>query len=65
MTFRGVVSEVYEAGSIEEAVNMATVVAQKDDIVLFSPACKDATMDYAQRGDTFVSEVNKRNSENH
>ena len=50
------------AYSIEEAVNKASLIAQKNDIVLFSPACKDGDMDYSNRGDTFVREVHKLNT---
>ena len=63
MTFKGVVNEIYEAGNIEEAVSMASIVAQENDIVLFSPACKDDALDYTQRGETFVNEVKKMNIE--
>lgn len=61
MTFRGVVSEIYEASSIPEAVNMASIVASENDIVLFSPACKDKEMDYLERGQAFVNEVKQLN----
>ena len=59
MTFKGTVNEIYEAASIPEAVNMASIVAEENDIVLFSPACKDHEMDYAERGKMFVEEVKK------
>lgn len=59
MTFRGVVKEIYSAGSIEEAVSMASILASENDLVLFSPACKDNEMDYNERGDRFVEEVKK------
>lgn len=59
MTFRGTVNEIYEAESIHEAVNMASIVAQENDIVIFSPACKDENMKYNERGNTFVKEVQK------
>ena len=62
MTFKGVVKEIQEADSIEEAVSKATIVAKENDIVLFSPACKDSTLDYAQRGETFVNEVKRMNA---
>lgn len=64
MTFKGNVNEIYEAASIEEAVNIASIVAQENDIVLFSPACKDQKMDYAVRGDTFASEVKRLTANN-
>ena len=59
MTFRGVVKEIYNANSIEEAVSMASILAEENDLVLFSPACKDNDMDYNERGERFVEEVSK------
>lgn len=59
MTFRGVVKEIYSASSIEEAVNMASILASENDLVLFSPACKDSEMDFNERGERFVEEVKK------
>ena len=59
MTFRGVVKEIYHAHSIEEAVSMASILAEENDLVLFSPACKDNGMDFNERGERFVEEVNK------
>ena len=59
MTFRGVVKEIYNASSIEEAVHMASILADENDLVLFSPACKDNEMDYDERGKRFVEEVKK------
>lgn len=59
MTFRGVVKEIYGAHSIEEAVRMASILAEEDDLVLFSPACKDQHAGYCDRGDLFVEEVKK------
>lgn len=61
MTFRGVVREIYSAGSIEEAVHMASILAEENDLVLFSPACKDQKTGYNDRGDLFVKEVKKLN----
>ena len=63
MTFQGAVHEFYSAASIEEAVGLASGIARKNDLVLFSPACKDNDMNYAERGDTFVNEVHKLNPE--
>ncbi|MBR4392329.1 MAG: hypothetical protein IKT08_09535 [Bacteroidales bacterium] len=61
MTFKGTVHEIYAASSIQEAVSMASIVAQENEIVLFSPACKDNDMGFADRGDTFVREVHQLN----
>ena len=63
MTFKYVVDEIHEAGSISEAVRMAYAIAEENDIVLFSPACKDKEMDYATRGNAFVKEVKTINSQ--
>ena len=62
MTFQSVVREIYDASSIEEAVNMASIIADENDLVLFSPACKDQEMDYAERGDLFITKVKTLNS---
>ena len=62
MTFKYVVDDIYEAGSFAEAVHMASAIAEENDIVLFSPACKDNEMDYATRGNAFVKEVKTLNS---
>lgn len=59
MTFQSVVREIYDAASIEEAVTMASVIAEENDLVLFSPACKDDEKNYSNRGDIFVEEVKK------
>ena len=59
LTFSSVVKEIYHANSIEEAVSMASILAEEDDLVLFSPACKDSEMDYNERGERFVEEVSK------
>jgi len=44
------------AGSIGEAVSMATEIAQTGDVVLLSPACAshDWFNNYAERGDAFI-----------
>ena len=57
LTFNGAVNEIHAADSLAEAVHMASAIAEKNDIVLFSPACKDREMDYADRGKMFVEEV--------
>lgn len=61
MTFRDVVREIYNANSIEEAVRIASIIAEENDLVLFSPACKDQATDYNDRGDLFVKQVRKMN----
>ncbi|MBO6026892.1 MAG: hypothetical protein J6P73_06555 [Bacteroidales bacterium] len=57
MTFKGVVNEIHKADSLAEAVDKASLIAVKSDLVLFSPACKDLEMNYADRGQAFVSAV--------
>lgn len=59
LTFNGVVDEIHEADNMEEAVQKASLIAGKNDIVLFSPACKDNDMNYNERGLAFVSAVNE------
>lgn len=63
MTFQGVVREIYDASSINEAVNMASIIADENDLVLFSPACKDQNMDYAERGKAFIDNVKSLTSQ--
>ena len=63
MTFRGVVNEIYEASDITEAVKVASIIAEENDMVLFSPACKDQEMGFDERGNTFVNEVKSLNSQ--
>ena len=62
MTFHGAVKEIYSANSIEEAVHMASILAEENDLVLFSPACKDSEANYNERGDQFVKEVQTLNA---
>lgn len=59
MTFKGVVKEIYEAADLAEAVKMASIIAEENDMVLFSPACKDQETNYEERGNRFVEEVKK------
>ena len=63
MTFKYVVDEIHEAKSFAEAVHMAYAIAEENDIVLFSPACKDKEMDYVTRGNAFVKEVKSLHSQ--
>ena len=63
MTFQNVVSEIHQADSIAEAVHMASAIAEKDDIVLYSPACKDNELDYTERGKLFIEEVKSLNAQ--
>lgn len=65
--FSNAVSEIYEAKSLEEAVNMASLLAEKDDIVLFSPAChsENRKESFEKRGDRFVESVKALHHELH
>ena len=59
MTFKGAVNEIYEASDIAEAVKVASIIADENDLVLFSPACKDQEAGYETRGSMFIDEVKK------
>jgi UDP-N-acetylmuramoylalanine--D-glutamate ligase len=52
---------VVEAGSMREAVERGYEAAAPDGIVLLAPACSsfDWFRDYAERGDSFKSEVRR------
>ena len=60
-TFGKDIKEIYEADSIENAVMMASLLAKKEDIVLFSPACKSNNKgeSYIERGNLFTKTVNQ------
>ncbi len=64
-TFGDSIVGIFEAHSMDEAVNMARIIAQEGDIVLFSPACKSdkAREDYNERGNQFTESVNKLQNE--
>ena len=57
--FQRDVKDIYAAPSLEDAVKMASLLAQDDDIVLFSPACKsdDNAETYIERGNKFTETV--------
>ena len=64
--FRKDIEDIFEVETIEEAVKLASLLAQGDDIVLFSPACKSATGEsYAERGDLFIESVRRLEHERH
>ena len=63
MTFKGVVNEIYEASDLTEAVRISSIIAEENDLVLFSPACKDQNMCFDERGNAFIKEVNALNSQ--
>jgi len=58
-TFGDDIREIMEARNIEDAVKMASDVAETDDIVLFSPACRsdNPRETYESRGQRFVASV--------
>ncbi|MBO6024574.1 MAG: hypothetical protein J6P83_06955 [Bacteroidales bacterium] len=64
--FQKDITELFEVESIDEAVNLASLLAQNDDIVLFSPACKSATREsYTERGNAFTETVRRLENERH
>ena len=60
-SFDGIVPEIFEAGSAHEAVQMASRLAKKGDVVLLSPCCAsfDLFKNYEDRGEQFKAEVRK------
>ncbi len=65
--FRRDVGEIYEAKSLEEAVNIASLLAEEDDIVLFSPASRSTNRreTFEKRGKRFVESVKALENERH
>lgn len=64
--FRKDVVDMFEVEGIEEAVNLASLLAQDNDIVLFSPACKSTTGEsYSERGKLFAETVRRMEYERH
>ena len=60
------ITDIFEVESVDEAVNLASLLAQDDDIVLFSPACKSATGEsYTERGSLFTKTVRRMENERH
>ncbi|MGN0191859.1 MAG: Mur ligase family protein, partial [Candidatus Cryptobacteroides sp.] len=60
-SFDSVVPEIVEAGSAHEAVQLASRLARKGDVVLLSPCCAsfDLFKNYEDRGEQFKAEVRK------
>ena len=58
-TFARDIKEFYQADSIEEAVGIASVIAKKEDIVLFSPACRTGrgAESNEERGNRYIESV--------
>ena len=61
------VGDIYEAKSVEEAVNIASLLAEKEDIVLFSPASHSESRreNFEKRGNRFVESVKALGNERH
>ena len=64
-SFQRDVKEIYEADSLKEAVVMASLLAEEDDIVLFSPACKSDNKreTYVERGNIYTDNVKQLENE--
>jgi UDP-N-acetylmuramoylalanine--D-glutamate ligase len=58
-TFAPFIKTIVESGSMEEAVNYAYVIGEKNDVVLLSPACGsfDLYANYKERGIAFRQAV--------
>ena len=66
-TFKDDISEIHQVDSIEKAVEKASKIAKKDDVVLFSPACptgKNAESN-EQRGNRYIEYVKQLENELH
>lgn len=64
-TFRQTVTDIFHANSIEEATQIAALVAQKNDVVLFSPACPSDSENYETRGNKFINAVKQLENEHY
>ena len=55
-TFQKDIKEIHEVNGLYEAVTMASLLAEENDIVLFSPACKSDKKreTYLDRGNLFT-----------
>jgi UDP-N-acetylmuramoylalanine--D-glutamate ligase len=60
-TFKGKVDAIVQASTMEDAVNLSYSLAQKEDVVLLSPACAsfDLFANYEDRGFQFKQSVRK------
>ena len=58
--FKAGIKEIYKLDSLKEAVIKASQIADKDDVVLLSPACASWGMykNYEERGQEFKDIVN-------
>jgi UDP-N-acetylmuramoylalanine--D-glutamate ligase len=64
-TFQNNIKEIYEVADLYEAVTMASLLAQENDIVLFSPACKSDNKKetYIERGNLYTENVKRLENE--
>ena len=62
-TFNKSVADIYQAEDIEEATKIASLVAQEDDVVLFSPACPSNEETFEARGNRFINAVKQLENE--
>ena len=63
--FQRDIKDIYEVKDLEEAVDTASFLANEDDVVLFSPACKSDKEDetYIERGKQFTEIVKRLENE--
>ena len=64
-TFNKSVADIYHADSIEEATQIASVIAHENDVVLFSPACPSDEETFETRGNRFINAVKQLENEHH
>lgn len=64
-TFQKDIKEIHEADNLNDAITMASLLAKKDDIVLFSPACKSDNKKetYIERGNLYTENVKRLENE--
>ena len=64
-TFQRDIKEIHEVDGLFEAVTMASLLAEENDIVLFSPACKSDHKNetYNERGELFTDNVKRLENE--
>lgn len=62
-TFRRSVTDIYQANGIEEATKIASLVAQENDVVLFSPVCPSNEENFETRGNRFINAVKQLENE--
>ena len=64
-SFKDCISDIHQAENIEEAVELASLIAKENDIVLFSPACHTGTgvESNEQRGNRYIESVKQLENE--